>query len=125
MKLSLSPTTSTHASSSFFFFSSRRRHTRYWRDWSSDVCSSDLLQYHDQQPVVFSRHRRPGDRMHADPRSGDGALRRGWHPRRRPDRPRLGGRERSEERRVGKEWRGRGWRWELKENDIYVCRMMG
>src|SRR3712207_4184295 len=28
----------------FFFFSSRRRHTRYWRDWSSDVCSSDLFQ---------------------------------------------------------------------------------
>src|SRR3712207_8956730 len=26
----------------FFFFSSRRRHTRYWHDWSSDVCSSDL-----------------------------------------------------------------------------------
>src|SRR5258707_8342981 len=25
-----------------FFFSSRRRHTRYWRDWSSDVCSSDV-----------------------------------------------------------------------------------
>src|SRR5215217_9130986 len=31
----------------FFFFSSRRRHTRYWRDWSSDVCSSDL-----EQPAV-------------------------------------------------------------------------
>src|SRR3712207_4384001 len=29
----------------FFFFSSRRRHTRYWRDWSSDVCSSDLSDY--------------------------------------------------------------------------------
>src|SRR3712207_1135087 len=28
------------------FFSSRRRHTRYWRDWSSDVCSSDL------EPVI-------------------------------------------------------------------------
>src|SRR3712207_7290427 len=28
----------------YFFFSSRRRHTRYWRDWSSDVCSSDLFQ---------------------------------------------------------------------------------
>src|SRR3989337_2103200 len=27
---------------SFFFFSSRRRHTRCYRDWSSDVCSSDL-----------------------------------------------------------------------------------
>src|SRR5690625_6235125 len=26
----------------FFFFSSRRRHTRWPRDWSSDVCSSDL-----------------------------------------------------------------------------------
>src|SRR2546429_6042 len=29
-------------SSLFFFFSSRRRHTRCSRDWSSDVCSSDL-----------------------------------------------------------------------------------
>src|SRR5437762_8949789 len=27
----------------FFFFSSRRRHTRYIGDWSSDVCSSDLV----------------------------------------------------------------------------------
>src|SRR5699024_12210289 len=27
-----------------FFFSSRRRHTRSKRDWSSDVCSSDLLE---------------------------------------------------------------------------------
>src|SRR5207253_4574416 len=26
----------------YFFFSSRRRHTRWPRDWSSDVCSSDL-----------------------------------------------------------------------------------
>src|SRR5260370_14003239 len=29
----------------FFFFSSRRRHTRFKCDWSSDVCSSDLLQH--------------------------------------------------------------------------------
>src|SRR5687768_18262616 len=29
----------------FFFFSSRRRHTRCSRDWSSDVCSSDLEIY--------------------------------------------------------------------------------
>src|SRR6266542_6513654 len=27
----------------FFFFLSRRRHTRCYRDWSSDVCSSDLI----------------------------------------------------------------------------------
>src|SRR5437762_6318385 len=30
-------------SSYHFFFSSRRRHTRYIGDWSSDVCSSDLM----------------------------------------------------------------------------------
>src|SRR5438105_7690032 len=30
----------------FFFFSSRRRHTRSTRDWSSDVCSSDLRLSH-------------------------------------------------------------------------------
>src|SRR6266542_5285563 len=29
----------------FFFFSSRSRHTRCYRDWSSDVCSSDLDDY--------------------------------------------------------------------------------
>src|SRR2546426_3787485 len=33
----------------FFFFSSRRRHTRLQGDWSSDVCSSDLLWYHDHR----------------------------------------------------------------------------
>src|SRR3712207_3254777 len=32
-------------STSAIFFSSRRRHTRYWRDWSSGVCSSDLSLY--------------------------------------------------------------------------------
>src|SRR3712207_5323716 len=32
----------------YVFFSSRRRHTRYWRDWSSDVCSSDLALGGDQ-----------------------------------------------------------------------------
>src|SRR5215475_12991737 len=31
----------------FFFFSSRRRHTIFSRDWSSDVCSSDLPGNHD------------------------------------------------------------------------------
>src|SRR5215211_4324122 len=34
----------------FFFFSSRRRHTRSLCDWSSDVCSSDLL----AAPVILS-----------------------------------------------------------------------
>src|SRR5215217_802540 len=40
----------------FFFFSSRRRHTRYWRDWSSDVCSSDLVA--EDQPEMRALLRR-------------------------------------------------------------------
>src|SRR3712207_463784 len=39
----------------FFFFSSRRRHTRYWRDWSSDVCSSDLLGYYRRLDEKIAR----------------------------------------------------------------------
>src|SRR2546421_4037307 len=35
----------------FFFFSSRRRHTRSDRDWSSDVCSSDLSINPDREPM--------------------------------------------------------------------------
>src|SRR6267378_5578902 len=38
----------------FFFFSSRRRHTRSLRDWSSDVCSSDLFGKRLSRPVVRS-----------------------------------------------------------------------
>src|SRR4029434_11321607 len=38
--------TNPHKVSSWcLFFSSRRRHTRFKCDWSSDVCSSDLIQY--------------------------------------------------------------------------------
>src|SRR5215217_1867201 len=47
----------------FFFFSSRRRHTRYWRDWSSDVCSSDLdlgntviVVEHDEDTIRIADH---------------------------------------------------------------------
>src|SRR3712207_6984810 len=36
-----------------FFFSSRRRHTRYWRDWSSDVCSSDLAAGHELPKLIL------------------------------------------------------------------------
>src|SRR5437660_8503986 len=35
----------------FFFFSSRRRHTMWPRDWSSDVCSSDLVRAGDHRRV--------------------------------------------------------------------------
>src|SRR5438128_2830125 len=37
----------------FFFFSSRRRHTRCYRDWSSDVCSSDLCRKSSLWPMSF------------------------------------------------------------------------
>src|SRR3712207_1203381 len=56
-----------------FFFSSRRRHTRYWRDWSSDVCSSDLG--HGPGESVF----RPEDRRGRHETGG------GLRPRGRPD----------------------------------------
>src|SRR5690606_41183086 len=39
----------------FFFFSSRRRHTRFSRDWSSDVCSSDLGDISRDDLKVFSK----------------------------------------------------------------------
>src|SRR3989454_11670560 len=39
----------------FFFFSSRRRHTRLQGDWSSDVCSSDLLELGRRQLAQGAR----------------------------------------------------------------------
>src|SRR2546429_6303570 len=39
----------------YFFFSSRRRHTRCSRDWSSDVCSSDLNQEHLTMPAPLRK----------------------------------------------------------------------
>src|SRR5699024_12014484 len=39
----------------FFFFSSRRRHTRSKRDWSSDVCSSDLVYLSVDRASCFQR----------------------------------------------------------------------
>src|SRR6266508_3236309 len=44
----------------FFFFSSRRRHTRWPRDWSSDVCSSDLPAFEASGPRDYRTDRRIG-----------------------------------------------------------------
>src|SRR5438445_13688681 len=72
-----------------FFFSSRRRHTRYWRDWSSDVCSSDLL----KQARIYGDGFTWSEWLVDDQREASG----------RPDVLAF----RSEERRVGKECRSR------------------
>src|SRR3712207_204517 len=53
--------------SMFFFFSSRRRHTRYWRDWSSDVCSSDLGV---KSQKTQSTHMSPREKEQADENLG-------------------------------------------------------
>src|SRR5207249_9161529 len=84
----------------FFFFSSRRRHTRSKRDWSSDVCSSDLWSHRWTQRVFtntrldFSRAATRLTPYFADIRnvSGEAGIQ-------------GNNQERSEERRVGKEWR--------------------
>src|SRR2546430_12510392 len=47
----------------FFFFSSRRRHTRFDCDWSSDVCSSDLVQFQFSS-IAIVRFSKPKDPMH-------------------------------------------------------------
>src|SRR5205814_4878231 len=57
-----------------FFFSSRRRHTRCLSDWSSDVCSSDLvlaayLKQHGYKQIDFGSERAL-DKLYAAARAG-------------------------------------------------------
>src|SRR5204863_5721907 len=80
----------------FFFFSSRRRHTRSLRDWSSDVCSSDLKYDIGEEQLRAIRL------FH------ELAAKHGIIGERRPLRIYEGAPSaRSEERRVGKECRSR------------------
>src|SRR5690606_40065580 len=83
----------------FFFFSSRRRHTRFSRDWSSDVCSSDLLPVAvAPTPAARPQSAAPSPRPVAAPSAPS-----------RSSAPAVAvkadGDQRSEERRVGKEGR--------------------
>src|SRR2546421_1710248 len=91
----------------FFFFSSRRRHTRSDRDWSSDVCSSDLQRLERRVRGVALRFR-PGNGARVDERAHqhavqDAVLRAVDHSAHHPGDFVY----RSEERRVGKECRSR------------------
>src|SRR3989442_8311172 len=85
----------------FFFFSSRRRHTRCGRDWSSDVCSSDLLDLADSSNSGALQSALPSRAVEVGLVTGTRI-------------PTTGRRQRvaslparSEERRVGKECRSR------------------
>src|SRR5690348_17905938 len=89
----------------FFFFSSRRRHTRWTGDWSSDVCSSDLLatdpegelaelaELYVERGLTPELARQVAEQLHAGDRTLEAHAE-----------VELG---RSEERRVGKECRSR------------------
>src|SRR3712207_8696741 len=101
----------TARKSSCAFFSSRRRHTRYWRDWSSDVCSSDrrrasaspflcLIDDHLLCPDKACLLHELEKRLVNAPVVRQLGVERGDEEAAVP---------RSEERRVGKEWRSRWW----------------
>src|SRR2546430_8692896 len=90
----------------FFFFSSRRRHTRFDCDWSSDVCSSDLL-YGSRIPQMFGFVAILVGLGHSVlAMSGEESLAQVYREIESPKLPNLK-KARSEERRVGKECRSR------------------
>src|SRR5690349_22950528 len=88
----------------FFFFSSRRRHTRSLRDWSSDVCSSDLnlTRTSSGNPIRRMRDASSTDRGPRGPRFGLA-----WKVFAASVILIVAVLGRSEERRVGKECRSR------------------
>src|SRR5437899_12389192 len=99
-----------------FFFSSRRRHTRCLSDWSSDVCSSDLVKVEIKGQKVFVEG--PKGKLDFElPRRTTVKVDGGNIIVARDG-------ERSEERRVGKECRSRGSpdHEKKKEDDRRIAR---
>src|SRR5207247_6954251 len=94
----------------YFFFSSRRRHTRSTRDWSSDVCSSDLAIGAKLDPhYKYYTSRWMGEQELAKTGVAGTILRFSFILA--EEGGILNDFERSEERRVGKEGRSRGSRY--------------
>src|SRR2546429_3470364 len=90
----------------FFFFSSRRRHTRCSRDWSSDVCSSDLPK--PRMKALGNPYTWNGDTQKSKVRSLSSVpVARRISSLTDAKQERKSWRLRSEERRVGKECRSR------------------
>src|SRR5205807_5860159 len=96
------------ALSLFFFFSSRRRHTRLQGDWSSDVCSSDLTTYGAIRDLA-ERLRSDGRKPYVVPYGVSNPLGAAGYASTIAEIAATNI-DRSEERRVGKECRCRGWR---------------
>src|SRR5206468_9635966 len=97
-----------HVCNYAFFFSSRRRHTRSDRDWSSDVCSSDLedageIFGSDAATGVADRQQGVTPRLHGFMMQGVAFIQKNIASLN----DELATLRRSEERRVGKEWRSR------------------
>src|SRR5438045_5469823 len=93
----------------FFFFSSRRRHTRCLSDWSSDVCSSDLIREPDgSRGATEPIGKHTSERDPSNDVAGAVQIRvETLGPAELIVREPMP--ERSEERRVGKECRARSW----------------
>src|SRR5438034_3739890 len=103
-----------------FFFSSRRRHTRSLCDWSSDVCSSDLPV--EEPQVVAGRVRAEVGELGPAAlalRESVAAQPPGPHPPRHEFERLQLPEDRSEERRVGKEYRIRAWPYHIKIYNAY------
>src|SRR2546429_6103761 len=91
----------------FFFFSSRRRHTRCSRDWSSDVCSSDLATKKSiYRPAIVGPVTLTSQWLELKP-TEPLAVVRDWQEVAVFPNPPIKMVDRSEERRVGKECRSR------------------
>src|SRR2546430_12411250 len=90
----------------FFFFSSRRRHTRFDCDWSSDVCSSDLMEL-DIQCFLMDGYTRAGMVTDHGPIVAVNANASDPHYAPTAEKNSEIKKGRSEERRVGKECRSR------------------
>src|SRR5699024_11577618 len=108
-----------------FFFSSRRRHTRSKRDWSSDVCSSDLHKIEDTDEVLQAKLKeirqyavvpeQYSNKLVLQAKFGVAVEK--WMEVNEIDAVAIQC-WRSEERRVGREWWGRDVRWVWREREL-------
>src|SRR5690606_40078897 len=106
-----------------FFFSSRRRHTRFSRDWSSDVCSSDLRSRSRARALLRIVTTSDGQSGRKSQKSGNGKCKMllrvsAPSPARKIFWSQIiSHRTRSEERRVGKECKSRWTEYQKRKNN--------